>query len=266
MIDRLVSTCLKILTVVPPQGMKVSKVILQTSSDRSHVIEALKTLQKAKLIKEERVPHHKQIRIQKITELGQRFLELGKLVHEYCRCYVELRSIVETKFSFPPNQSKETQITYLRNREWPERYLKSYTKFCDRAYHLLSFLSPPEAVHCLLIGYISIVSRYSRMNNSARLILSNIILVNIDKLLSLIADDSQLRHKTSDINFGKSDEKISSRLDYIANEKQEWMEAISDDYKLFDNVFIRDKAKDMYSLLLSMLNWEAAEPSVGSAN
>ena len=101
------------------------------------------------------------------------------------------------------------------------------------------------------------------MNTSARLILSSIILDNIDKLLSLIVE----RDKINGINLSDADKSKYSQLDYIAEEKQSWMEAIIEDYKLFDNnEFIVEKSSKMYSHLLSMLNWKDAKPTYGSAN
>ena len=83
---------------------------------------------------------------------------------------------------------------------------------------------------------------YSRVNTSARLILSSIILDNIDKLLSLIVE--LRRDKINGINLSDADKSIYSRLDYIAEEKQSWMEAIIDPDLAMESCPSRQSAPD----------------------
>ena len=59
MANRLVYTCITILRLLPGTGLNVGKVIEQTSSDRSHVIEAIEYLKKAKMVTKEEDPTHK---------------------------------------------------------------------------------------------------------------------------------------------------------------------------------------------------------------
>jgi hypothetical protein len=96
--DRLVTTCTDILKILPPAGLGVNKIIKQTSKgpkhspDRTHVIEAIKTLEKAKIASHERWSPGKP-KVIKLTALGNEIKELMNELNLFRQSYKKLEDI-----------------------------------------------------------------------------------------------------------------------------------------------------------------------------
>lgn len=99
MMDRLVSklserylnTCILIIRILPEAGLGVNEVISQTSiKDRTHIIDAIRVLEKAKFLTKDKAPHGK-LRNLKLTELGSGVKTFLDNVEIYIDSYKNLR-------------------------------------------------------------------------------------------------------------------------------------------------------------------------------
>ena len=122
--DRLVTTCISILSTLSSAGTGVNKIIQKTSSDRTHVIEAIKTLEKGKLVSHERWSPGT-VKLIKPTTLG---IEIKDLL-DSLKLYRESFKKFQDK-----NRLKESDGTNVVEREifqkWQDglRYIDSICK------------------------------------------------------------------------------------------------------------------------------------------
>ena len=99
--DRLVQTCIKILRLISEKNLSINKIIKQTSSDRTHVLDAIQTLERAKLVKQLKSETHKEMRFLVLNQIGRdlvnfmnsidgfrkSFQSLTKTIHEGIAAY-----------------------------------------------------------------------------------------------------------------------------------------------------------------------------------
>jgi hypothetical protein len=89
--ERYLNTCILIIRILPEAGLGVNEVISQTSiKDRTHIIDAIRVLEKAKFLTKDKAPHGK-LRNLKLTELGNRVKTFLDNVEIYINSYKNLR-------------------------------------------------------------------------------------------------------------------------------------------------------------------------------
>ena len=86
---RLVTTCIKILRGLPLTGLSVNKIIAQTSTDRSHVIEAVNELVRGKLVAHGKWSPGKPKVIQ-LTGVGTEIKDFLENLNNYTESYKKL--------------------------------------------------------------------------------------------------------------------------------------------------------------------------------
>jgi DNA-binding MarR family transcriptional regulator len=73
---------------------------VQTSSDRSHVIEAIKKLEKAKLVKRRPSETRKQMEFLELEQMGNELSNLLKNIDEFRKSYRLLTESINKNFKF----------------------------------------------------------------------------------------------------------------------------------------------------------------------
>jgi predicted transcriptional regulator len=96
---KLVGICLKILRLIPPEGLHVNSIFRQTGlSYKPDVEEAIDNLQKGKLITETKSPTHKQKKIKHLTKLGHEFKRLMNNINEYDNAFQRFENSIKQNF------------------------------------------------------------------------------------------------------------------------------------------------------------------------
>ena len=93
--NRLVMTSIKILSSLYKKNMFVNEIIEQTSSDRSFVIKALRTLEKGRFITSINNKCHKQKKVKQLSQLGQELANLIFSIQNFNEEYDRLRQLID---------------------------------------------------------------------------------------------------------------------------------------------------------------------------
>jgi DNA-binding MarR family transcriptional regulator len=97
--DRLVKTCIHILRLISDKNLNINKIILQTSSDRTHVIEAIKTLERAKLVKRRKSESHKEMEFLVLAQMGSNLVNFMNSIDEFRRSFQSLTKTIDEYFN-----------------------------------------------------------------------------------------------------------------------------------------------------------------------
>jgi DNA-binding MarR family transcriptional regulator len=143
-----------ILRVISENDLHINEIIKQTSSDRTHVFEAIMTLEKAKLVKRRKSDSHKQVEFLVLAQMGsdlvnfmnnidgfrKSFQSLTKTIDEYFNLdehYVIMSEVFrmsreeeETGITQKPSEelraSKKSLRNKLRVRNWTDEEIGSH--------------------------------------------------------------------------------------------------------------------------------------------
>ena len=97
--DRLVKTCIHILRLISDKNLNINKIIKQTSSDRTHVIKAIKTLERAKLVKRRKSDSHKQVEFLALAQMGSDLVNFMNSIDEFRRSFQSLTKTIDEYFN-----------------------------------------------------------------------------------------------------------------------------------------------------------------------
>ena len=200
MSNRLVYTCITILRSLPSSGLNVGKVIEQTSSDRSHVIEAIEYLKKAKMVTKEEDPTHKQRLFVKPTSLALELRKVMNGIQEYNKTYPvldhELKKRIQTSFAknkqVPGDveiltHDKEILRIILKERgHIPEKIEDSLENVYETNPGIRKLLnqSPRFVINLLAFRYDTLLK--FEPNQPAKLIIQNTLIDSITEVLKKI--------------------------------------------------------------------------------
>lgn len=197
---KLVGICIKILRLIPPEGLHVNGIFRQTGlSYKLDVEEAINNLQKGKFITETKSPTHEQKKIKHLTELGHGFRRLMNSINEYVDAFEKFEN--SRKQNFDSLEKFETQKdpdvkglinlilsdpspSVLRSRGWIDEEIDLYEDTQYGINKLRDFL------HRNIFN--ALISRYAALlqdigdNEIAKDILTKIIIDEIEHQLSII--------------------------------------------------------------------------------
>jgi hypothetical protein len=179
--DKLVNVCIKILRLLPPDGLHFNAIFKQTGlSYKPDVVEAVGMLGKGKLIRETKTPTHKQKKIKQPTELGYELKHLMVSIEEYNEAFLKFeRSRVEKIDDDEPSPS------ILRSRGWSKEEIDMYDQTWYGTSKMKDFLV--RTIFNALISRFAAIVQHIEGNYIAREILTKFVTIQIAHQLSIIS-------------------------------------------------------------------------------
>lgn len=168
---RLVSTCVKILCSLSPIGMNVNNIIKQTSSDRTHVVQAINTLRKGKLVMKERSKIHSQMIMVKPTVLGNEVISVVNKITQYNESYSEFVLIMNEKFErymndyfalgdFITPMDRRILVDKLAYDGWKKEDIQFFERWIQATFEIESILRR-QIFHALIYRYLTLSYKFS---------------------------------------------------------------------------------------------------------
>jgi hypothetical protein len=94
MTERLVSDCIQILRILLEHETNVNNIIKKTGLYKNRVFLALRNLEKARLITEEKTHLHEQMKIKRLTPLGKEMAQFRNEISRFDESYFQLLRLV----------------------------------------------------------------------------------------------------------------------------------------------------------------------------
>jgi hypothetical protein len=174
MSEGLVLDCIQILRTLWEQDTNVNNVIKKTGLYKNRVFKAIESLEKANLVKEEKSPSHRQMRIKRLTPLAKEIMKFKDDVDRHDKSYFQLLDLVMESFFLSEDTPKDVLNRKLLTRGWTMEKINLYPGLSERA---RSFGIP-----FFMFTLNAVVSRYSeiltsfKVNKTAALILTRILI------------------------------------------------------------------------------------------
>lgn len=182
--DKLVIICIKVLRLLPSDGLHVNAIFKQTGlSYKPHLVKAVNILGKGKLIMETKTPTHKQKKIKQLTVLGYEFKHLMVSIEEYNEAFLKFEQCRVEKIG-----DHEPSPNILRSRGWSKEEIDMYDQTWRSTNKMKDFLIR-IIFNALIIRYAAIVQRIEG-NDIAREILIKYVTNQIAQQLSIISNKS----------------------------------------------------------------------------
>jgi hypothetical protein len=238
--DKLVNICIKILRLLPPDGLHVNAIFKQTGlSYKPDLVKAVRILGKGKLIMETETPAHKQKKIKKLTELGYEYKNLMLSIEEYDKAFSEFERCRVEKFpvSSTLRPSDIPVPSILRSRGWSSEEIDKYEETWLSTIEIKDFLIK-NIFNALISRYAAIVPRIGN-NNIARDILIKFVTNQIAHQLSIISNESDYPMNT-----------VFQDLTSVMDEVPDFYH--NPEYFLY-NHFINNEIKNVIALLLYLV-------------
>jgi DNA-binding transcriptional regulator GbsR (MarR family) len=182
--DRLVQICIRILGLISDKNLSVNEIIRQTSSDRSHVIEAIKKLEGAALVVENKAREHKQKRIKRLSELGREFKHFMADIEKYNEAFIRFEKSREENFDTLEKSEIQTNSGILRNRGWTEEEVRLREKTWDGIYMMRGIFE--KNIFNALVSRYSVLAAEIGDNEVAKDILAKIVTDEVAHQLLII--------------------------------------------------------------------------------
>lgn len=182
--DKLVEICIKILRLLPPDGLHFNAIFRQTGlTYKLDVVKAVSILGKGKLIMETKTPTHKQKKIKQLTELGYEFEHLIVSIEEYNEAFLKFEQCRVEKI-----RDDEPSPNILRSRGWSKEEIDMYKQTWRSTNKMKDFLVR-IIFNALISRYAAIVQRIEG-NDIAREILIKYVTNQIAQQLSIMSNKS----------------------------------------------------------------------------
>jgi DNA-binding HxlR family transcriptional regulator len=98
--DRLVKTCIYILRLISDKNLQVNEMIAQTGiNDKTHLFEAIQTLENAKLLKRSRIRTTKQKKLLVIEQTGRDLVNFMNSIDEFRKSFQSLTKTIDEYFN-----------------------------------------------------------------------------------------------------------------------------------------------------------------------
>jgi hypothetical protein len=199
--ERYLNTCILIIRILPEAGLGVNEVISQTSiKDRTHIIDAIKVLEKAKFLTKHKAPIGK-LRNLKLTDLGADVKSYLDNIEKYAHSYTNLIEKFDEIDAAIDIKLTKKFIEYDKGVEVREGEI-NFDEYLRRGGRkrwwagllYLRQVSYRDAIFSSLYRFMTLVNK-AGSNEVSKLIIQKVILEGLSKQLSLfvsknISDDS----------------------------------------------------------------------------
>ena len=201
--NKLVTICIKILRLLPSDGLHFNAIFRQTGiSYKPDVVKAVSMLGKSRLVMEMPSPAHKQKKIQRLTDLGIELVNFISDIEQIHRSHSEMKRLLVEKFGIDEVLNETGIKNMLTNRGWNPAEKPFYHEFTR--YALLLTTESLNMIYNVLIYRYSELSLKYDIKNVARLILNKVILDALEYHISNARDTQTMRqlYYTEDNNEG----------------------------------------------------------------
>lgn len=255
----MVETSKKILCLLSTSEMNVSRIIQQTSSDRSHVVSVLRMLNKADIIEEIKDPKHKQKKIKKLTPLGEEYSGLMLNIKNFNAAYVNFDTCIKGNFigdelmAVVPSwdQSDEAagypcvSSAKLRSRGWTNDEISKYDDWYVGAIDVLQWCH--KNIILALVYQYGLINRRFALNEGARNLLNEIILEEFAHQISVVKryTEDYITNQFTD----PSQNNLSKNL-YFFNIVQQVYDIYNHPSNLLSSRLIADKFLDLMAYVI----------------
>lgn len=170
--NRTVDTSIKILRLLLDQNSSVNKIIVQTSSDKVHVLETIKTLERSHLMIRTASPTHKQMKIIQLTELGHELALFMYSIEQYQISYSKFLKVLRETFDIDERLPENILKKKLLSKNWPTNETFLYKTWIQEA-RSFGYKSAFIFITAISARYFSLLFKV-RTNNAANTILTKI--------------------------------------------------------------------------------------------
>jgi DNA-binding HxlR family transcriptional regulator len=180
--NRTVDTSTKILRSLLDQNSSVNKMIVQTSSDRVHVLETIKTLERSHLVVRIPSPTHKQMKIIQLTELGHELALFMHSIEQYQISYSKFLKVLRETFDIDERLPENILKKELLSKNWPANEIFLYKTWIQEATSF-GYKSAFIFITAISARYFSLLFKV-RTNNAANTIVTKIFTNALNKHFS----------------------------------------------------------------------------------
>jgi hypothetical protein len=172
MFDRLLSVSTTILRLIYGKKLWVNEIIKQTSPDRTYVIQALETMENARLLTQgpRRIG---QKRALELTSLGNEIASLYFDLDNYMKCYHEIYKF--RRDNFVKYEDRNTLEKILKSRHWDEDDIARYNELQSSlsVYEMNFFDNMLDVVHLRSLKILTTykINIQSKRNDIIRILL-----------------------------------------------------------------------------------------------
>lgn len=189
--DRLVSDCILVLQELSRGDKHVHLIIEQTGLYKNFVYAAIKALKRGELVNEIKSPHHKQMKVQKLSELGIEIAQTISDIEQNNRSHAKLKKVLVDVFGIAENLDEGGIKRKLMSIGWSTKEIPFYREFIRYALLLIT-----ESLNMI---YNALTYRYSELSlkydvrNIAKLILNKVILDALEYHVTNARDTGTMR-------------------------------------------------------------------------
>lgn len=184
--NRLVTTSTRILHLLSTSDLSTNDLILQTSSDRTHVEACIKSLVRARLIKRIKSPTHRQKKINQLDNIGKELSNVILFTYQYQNAFEKFWKSCRRNYYLTYDK---VNINSLKGTGWTDRQVKSHLNVVNDILLLVQFC---------LSNFLNILlylrAPFSSTASLAQAILDNIIIKQVSKQLALIQSADLMRY------------------------------------------------------------------------
>lgn len=240
--------------------MNVNNIIKQTSSDRTHVVQAINTLRKGKLITKERSKIHSQMIMVKPTVIGNEVISVVNKITQYNESYSEFVLIMNEKIEryiydyFAVSDTiapadRRILVDKLAYDGWKTEEIKFFERWVQATFEIESILRR-QIFHALIYRYLTLSYKFS-INAITREIVTYLLLNELRNQVSAMIGG--IGPKLSDGISAEKKEAILSGLfsDFHESVLSDVSGLYSGYYKLRDCKFMNT---EVYRLVFSLLD------------
>jgi hypothetical protein len=199
MLDRLLSVSTTILRLIYGRKLWVNEIIKQTSPDRTYVIQALETMEKARLLTQGPRSIGRKRSVE-LTSLGNEIATLYFSLDNYMKGYNEIYKFLQD--NFVKYEDRNTLKNILKSRGWDEYDIAIYDELQSsfRNYEWTFFDNMLDVVH---LRSLKILTKYKiniqlKRNDIIRILLEAVS----HKVIAFVYGNLLVRHGKEKISYG----------------------------------------------------------------
>jgi hypothetical protein len=151
-----------------PTGLGVNEIFKKTGSkDKKPITDAIKYLEKARILETKRSSQHIQVRLKKPTTLGKEFIDFMNNIDGYNIACVRFRDKVKQIQNILAWDNEKLIRSKLREKGWNQDEIKSFKELMNEVIFIShDFASPSAIINVIIIRYISLLAKLSSYDDN----------------------------------------------------------------------------------------------------
>ena len=200
LIGRLVYDCTQILRVISTGDINVNKIVKKSGLYKKYVYNAIKTLEKGRLVKELKYPNHKQIRLKSLTELGKEIADMAVSIDFYKKSHGEMLKIIRKYFEIQQGIDSKALKSILTARGWNAEETQVYPHCIEGISYIMQH-SGMIFKDGLFRWSIDLLSEFDPLSEIAKSIINNLITEAISYQISVLLGTTIEKHPYQNIGI-----------------------------------------------------------------